>query len=115
MFQTLDLLDGKEISNLSIALQILIPDCYWRSRLTPNLIEIDEIAEEDLSWQYLCSKFEAVYPKGRKFEARRHIVDILINKIKPAYLQDLGKRDFPRLEEVMDEMYEKNYDSDEVD
>ncbi|KAH8701723.1 hypothetical protein BGW36DRAFT_424024 [Talaromyces proteolyticus] len=102
-FEILDFLDCKEVSNLGIALQIAIPDRYWRSRAALNLIEIDEIAEEDLNWHYLCLKFEAVYATGEKFESRRYIVDILSNKIKPTYLQNLGKRDFPRLEEVMGE------------
>jgi len=101
LFAILDFLDCKEISNLGIALQITIPDCYWRSRAALNLIEVDEITEEDLNWQYLCLKFEAVYATGEKFESRRYVVDILSNKIKPTYLQNLGKRDFPRLEEVI--------------
>lgn len=95
LFEILDFLDFKEISGLGIALQIAIPDHYWRSRAAAlNLIEMDEIAEEDLNWQYLCLKFEAAHATGEKFESRRYIVDILSNKIKPTYLQNLGKRDF---------------------
>jgi hypothetical protein len=107
LFEILDFLDCKGISNLGIALQIAIPDRYWRSRAALNLLEIDEITEEDLNWQYLCLKFEAVYATGEKFESRRYIVDILSNKIKPTYLQNLGKRDFPRLEEVINECQDK--------
>jgi hypothetical protein len=103
LFEILNFLDCKEISNLGVALQITIPDCYWRSRAALNLIEINEIAKENLNWQYLCSKFEAVYATSEKFESRRYIVDILSNEIKPTYLQNLGKRNFPHLNNVMDE------------
>jgi hypothetical protein len=103
LFEILNFLDCKEISNLGVALQITIPDCYWRSRAALNLIEINEIAKENLNWQYLCSKFEAVYATSEKFESRRYIVDILSNEIKPTYFQNLGKRNFPHLKNVMDE------------
>lgn len=102
-FEIFDFLDCKEISSLGIAFRIVIPDCYWRSRAALNLIEFDEIAEEDLNWQYLCLKFEAVYATDEKYESRRYILDLLGNKIEPVYLQNLGKRNFPRLEDLIDE------------
>lgn len=107
LFEILDLLDCKEIATLRNLLRIEIPDCYWRLRAAWNLIEIDEIAGEDLNWQYLCSKIEAVGATNEKFEARRYILNILRNKIKPTYLKNLEKRDFPRLEEVIEECQDK--------
>jgi hypothetical protein len=106
-FDILDLLDCKTISTLGVALPIVIPDCYWRSRAAWNLIEVDEIAGEDLNWQYLCSKFEAVSATRIRLEARRYIVDLLRENIKSKYLQNLKKREFPRLEEVIDECQDK--------
>lgn len=88
------------------ALRINVLDCYWRSRAALNLIEIEEITGEDLNWQYLCSKIEAVAPSSQ-FVARHYIGDLLRNEIKPKYLQNLKKRDFPRLEEVIDKCQDK--------
>lgn len=60
----------------------------------------------DLNWQYLCVQFEAVYATDERFESRRYILDLLSNKIEPVYLQNLGEREFPRLDEVIDECIE---------
>lgn len=107
LFEILDLLNCKDMSAMGVALQIIIPDCYWRSRAALNLIEMDEIAGEDLNWQYLCSKIEAVSASSLQFQSRRYIVDLLRNDIKPEYLRNLDTRDFPRLEEVIDECQDK--------
>jgi hypothetical protein len=74
LFGILDFLDCKQVSNLEIALQIAIPDGYWRSRAALSLIEIDDIADDDLNWKYLCLKFEAVYATSQNL---RH-ADILL-------------------------------------
>lgn len=106
LFEILDFLDCKDVSRAGIAFRIAIPDCYWRSQAALILIEFDEIAEEDLNWQYLCMNYEAVYATDERFESRRYILDLLSNKIEPIYLQNLGKRDYPRLEEVIDDCIE---------
>lgn len=96
-FQILDLLNCKEISKLRVAMRIDISDRYWRSRAALTLVEMDEIAGEDLNWQYLCTRIEASF----QFVSRRYVVDLLRNEIKPKYVRNLKKRDFPRLEEVI--------------
>lgn len=35
---------------MKTAVQYLILDGYWRSRMSAYLIEIDDIAEDDLDW-----------------------------------------------------------------
>lgn len=67
LFEILDFLDCKDASRAGIAFRVVIPDCYWRSRAALILIEFDEIAEEDLDWQYLCVKYEAVYATDERF------------------------------------------------
>lgn len=66
-------------------MRINISDSYWRTRAALNITEMNEIAGENLNWQYLCSKMEAV-ASSLQFERRRYIVDLLHKEIKPKYL-----------------------------
>jgi hypothetical protein len=101
-YQILDLLTCKELSGLEIAMQIAIPNSYWRRRAAEYLVEMDDITDDEesnINWQYLSTEIEAA-GSGRKFNGRRHVVDIL-RGIKPRYLQNLNKRAFPCLKDLI--------------
>lgn len=99
--QVLDLLTCKELSRLEIAMQIAIPNSYWRERAAEYLVEMDEITgdESNINWQCLSTEIEAL-SCDKKINGRRHVVDIL-RSIKPWYLQNLNKRVVPCLEDLM--------------
>jgi hypothetical protein len=60
--QVLDLLTCKELSRLDIAIQIAIPNSYWRERAAEYLVEMDEITgdESKINWQCLSTEMEAL-------------------------------------------------------
>jgi hypothetical protein len=80
-------------------MQITLPDSYWRERASIYLIEIDEIPGKEevaIDWRSLSIELESV----SDLQVRRRAVDRL-RAMKPTYLQNLEKRVFPYLKEVM--------------
>jgi hypothetical protein len=99
----LDRLNCKEIQGLESALGILGAKNYWRRRAAFFLVEMDEIADEDLDWRYLCTKWERI-SNGRQFRDYHYIVGILRDRVKPTYMENLTERLFSSLKEVIAEI-----------
>ncbi|KUL88619.1 hypothetical protein ZTR_05221 [Talaromyces verruculosus] len=96
----LDHLTCKEITKLEIAMGFLVADRYWRRRAAVFLVEMDEIADEDLDWRHVCRKWERI-SNGELFRDHRYIVGILRDQVKPTYMENLKERVFPSLKEVI--------------
>lgn len=82
----LDHLTVKQIQKLEAATGILVADRYWRRRAAGFLVEMDEIAGEDLDWRYLCRKWELI-SENKEFEEYHRIVGILRDQVNPLFLK----------------------------
>jgi hypothetical protein len=96
----LDHLACKEIQGLETALGVSVAETYWRRRAALFLVEMDEIADEDLDWRYLCMRWERI-SNGKLFRDHHYIVGILRDQVKPTYMKNLQERIFPFLEKVI--------------
>lgn len=96
----LDFLACKDIQRLQTTLGISVPRTYWRRRAGLFLVEKDEIADDDICWEYLCRKWEQI-SDGQLFRDHNFIVGILRERVKPTYMKNLKQRTFPPLEKVI--------------
>jgi hypothetical protein len=76
----------KEIMDIEEALGMLIPDGFWRRYAAWDLVEIYEIAGEDINWRYLCTRLATMMEKDKEFANRNTIVGTLREEIRPVFL-----------------------------
>lgn len=96
-----------DISNLKEAVQYPILNGYWRSRIAQYLIEMDEISECDLNWEYLCLQIEEIDHTTDTFRSRRRILRVL-GDIKLAFFQNIEKRVYPHVKDVINDIQDTN-------
>lgn len=89
----LDHLPCKKIQGLETELGISVAENYWRRRAASFLVEMDEIANKNLDWRYLCTEWGRI-SNDKLFRDYHYIVGILRDQVKPTYMKNLKKELF---------------------